>query len=310
MGNCIAVKLKKPTRSTKRKMTLRESRSNRPKQSKQSNQSNRVTQSNRSNICLKSKINANNTPTTPTIHLPSSVDKKAVLIGLNYTGTSAALQGCINDAMRMAKTLQTKFDYKDTTVFTDRDLSRRNNILQVLDRLIDSKVKNLYFQYSGHGTQVYDHNNDEADGLDEALYSVGGTLITDDEINKRVQRIPNGTNMVLVIDACHSGTMIDLPYQLKNGKVVKINNNEVRGDVICISGCRDNQVSMDVNAENTSYGAMSNALQKVLTRVDVNTITWKALVTELNAELRKDHYAQVPQLCVSRPDLINQIVKF
>ena len=237
-----------------------------------------------------------------------SEQKKAVLVGLNYTGTSAALQGCINDVNRMKQTLINRFGHRNVKIYTDADLSVQKNILQVLDELIDSKENKLFFQYSGHGTQVKDQDGDEIDGLDEALYSVKGTIIRDDDINERVKKIPAGSTLVMIIDACHSGSMIDLPYQLENGKINKLNDKVVNGNVICISGCRDTQVSMDVNDGRIAYGAMSSALNTVLKNESSTNLTWKDLVYKMNAELRSNRYAQVPLLSVSHPELINEKV--
>ena len=233
--------------------------------------------------------------------------KSAVLIGLNYTGTAAALKGCINDALRMRETLQKTYQYTNVSIFTDRDLSSQNNILQVLEKLVTSNDKTLFFQYSGHGTQVRDDDSDEADGKDEALYSVNDTIVRDDDILSQVQRIKKGTTMVIVIDACHSGTMIDLPYQLFGNNILRINENKVEGDIISISGCKDTQTSADVSSGLTAYGAMSNALQKVLGELSPST-TWRLLIEKLNTELRKDRHSQISQLCVSRPELVDQIV--
>ena len=133
--------------------------------------------------------------------------KKAVLVGLNYPGTPAALHGCINDISRMKQTLISKFGYVDVKTYTDVDMV---NILQVLNDLVKGPEQIKFFQYSGHGTQVIDTNGDESDGLDEALYSVNGTIITDDEINNVVCKLQQGKTLVMVIDACHSGSMIDL----------------------------------------------------------------------------------------------------
>ena len=230
--------------------------------------------------------------------------RRAILVGLNYPGTSAALHGCINDVSRMKQTLISRFSHKNVTIYTDNDLSVQKNILQVLDELIGSKEKKLFFQYSGHGTQVKDWNGDEADGLDEALYSVKGTIITDDDINERVKKVPTGSTLVMIIDACHSGSMIDLPYQLEKGKIIKINDNKIDSNIICISGCRDNQVSMDVNDGFVAYGAMSSALNAVLNKNPTLNLTWKELIYKMNDELRSNRYAQVPLLSVSHPELI------
>lgn len=57
---------------------------------------------------------------------------------------------------------------------------------------------------------------DEIDGFDESLcpvdYEIAGKII-DDEINATIVRpLPQGAKLHAVIDACYSGTMLDLPF--------------------------------------------------------------------------------------------------
>ena len=232
-------------------------------------------------------------------------EKEAVLIGLNYPGTRESLSGCINDALRMEKTLN-GHGYK-TNVLTDNDLSKNNSILNILSKLVSSNNKKLYFQYSGHGLQTYDYNGDEIDHYDEALYGFGGNIILDDDIHAQVTRISQNTQMVMVIDACHSGSMVDLPYQLINNNITKINKNRLEGNIICISGCKDTQTSADVTQGNISYGAMSNALQKALKTITPTT-TWRELVGKMQNDLKNNQYSQIPQLSVSHALLIDTVV--
>ncbi len=237
--------------------------------------------------------------------------KRGAVVGLNYTNTSAALSGCINDANRMKETLERRFHYDQVSVYTDPDLKAGKSIIGILDELVTSNSDVLFFQYSGHGTQTYDWDGDESDGKDEALYSVNGRLVTDDDINKVISKLPNNKLMVLVIDACHSGTIIDLPYILTKDRVKQVNNKHINSNVICISGCRDDQVSLDVCYSQTYYGAMSNSLQKVLQNADLRTTTWKQLVLEVRKDILTQGFTnpQVPQLTVSRPELINSVIQ-
>jgi hypothetical protein len=67
-----------------------------------------------------------------------------------------------------------------------------------------------------------DRNGDELDGQDEVLfpgdYSNAG-CITDDEIYAEfVSRISPGVHVVALIDSCHSGTAMDLPYVYQVGE--------------------------------------------------------------------------------------------
>ena len=236
--------------------------------------------------------------------------KQGVLVGLNYTGTRAALKGCYNDAKRMSQTLKTKYNYSNISILTDRNITIYYNILEVLEKLVSSEASHLFFQFSGHGTQVRDRNGDEKDGMDEALYSVGGTIITDDQINETLKKLKPGVTLVIIIDACHSGSIIDLPYQLDNDSNVPVKvNNDVwkNNNIICISGCRDNQVSMDVDNGTIAYGALSNAIQKVLSETKTE-ITWRMLVGRVRDELKRNQYAQIPQLSVSNPEFIDAAV--
>lgn len=74
----------------------------------------------------------------------------------------------------------------------------------------------LVFHFSGHGSRERDSNNDELDGFDEALcpldYETEGPII-DDEINDTLVRpLPHGAKLHAIIDACYSGTVLDLPF--------------------------------------------------------------------------------------------------
>lgn len=74
----------------------------------------------------------------------------------------------------------------------------------------------LVFHYSGHGSQQRDYNGDEIDGYDETLcpldYETQG-MIVDDEINATIVKpLPAGVKLHAIIDACHSGTVLDLPF--------------------------------------------------------------------------------------------------
>ena len=68
-----------------------------------------------------------------------------------------------------------------------------------------------------------------------------------------------------------------------------------KGEVICISGCKDTQVSADAYIKGTFNGAMTWALTEVLSNSDKNT-TWDYCLTSLREKLRSGGYPQIPQL--------------
>lgn len=132
----------------------------------------------------------------------------------------------------------------------------------------------LVFHYSGHGSRQRNYNGDEVDGYDETLcpldFETQG-MIVDDEINAAIVRpIPHGVKLHAIIDSCHSGTVLDLPFLCRmdrSGKYVwedhrprsGVWKGTSGGEVISISGCDDNQTSADTSAlsQNTSTGAMT-----------------------------------------------------
>lgn len=74
----------------------------------------------------------------------------------------------------------------------------------------------LVFYFSGHGSNVPDFCNDEVDGFNETLcpvdYRTAGMII-DDEINATIVRpLPKGAYLHAIVDACHSGTILDLQH--------------------------------------------------------------------------------------------------
>ena len=74
----------------------------------------------------------------------------------------------------------------------------------------------LVFHFSGHGMQKLDNNGDEVDGYDEAICPLDFEdrgVILDDEINETIIRpLGPGVKLHAIVDTCHSGTILDLPY--------------------------------------------------------------------------------------------------
>jgi hypothetical protein len=94
----------------------------------------------------------------------------------------------------------------------------KNNITMAMHWLVLSckPGDSLVFHFSGHGNNQMDDNGDEVDGFDETLLPVDhrtSGVIVDDEINATIVRpLPYGVKLHAIVDACHSGTVMDLPY--------------------------------------------------------------------------------------------------
>ena len=75
--------------------------------------------------------------------------KSALLVGLNYSRTPYALQGCINDVTRMRSLLLANgYLPQNMTTLVDSDAARmptRARILQELTRLVSTNSTELLF---------------------------------------------------------------------------------------------------------------------------------------------------------------------
>ncbi len=67
----------------------------------------------------------------------------------------------------------------------------------------------LIFHYSGHGSQVADVSGDEIDKKDETIcphdFAEAG-MIKDDDFRSMLRDLPEGVNLDVFLDSCHSGT--------------------------------------------------------------------------------------------------------
>lgn len=102
----------------------------------------------------------------------------------------------------------------------------KHNIRMALHWLVQGcqSGDSLVFHYSGHGSQRLDFNMDEVDWYDEMLWPVDHQTagkISDDDINATIVRpLPQGTKLHAIIDACHSGTILDLPFVCRMNRSV------------------------------------------------------------------------------------------
>jgi len=89
--------------------------------------------------------------------------------------------------------------------------------------MIPTKIK------KGHGGRIPDDNGDEDDGYDETLIPVDveqvGQIRDDDILKVLVRPMPGGVTMTCLMDCCHSGTVMDLPYRFTaDGDVMERND--------------------------------------------------------------------------------------
>jgi len=236
--------------------------------------------------------------------------RRALLIGVNYFGTQAELRGCINDVHNLRSLLVETFGWDHGCIRTLTDdcheaMPTRGNIERALQWLIEDVQPGdaLFFHFSGHGAQEEDPNGFEEDGMHETLCPVDfqqAGMITDDQMNEMlIRQLPEGARLTAVMDCCHSGTGLDLPWShTGHGWREETNPFHTRGDVQMFSGCEDSDCSADACIAGQAGGAMSSAFCDVL-RTDPCP-AYPDLMMRLNELMQRRGFTQRPQLTSSQ----------
>ena len=242
--------------------------------------------------------------------IPASGRRKALLIGINYFGTGNELRGCINDVHHMRDLLISEgFDTKDMVILTDDQrnaqfVPTRDNILRACQWLVAGATFGdvLFFHFSGHGSQLEDDSGMEEDGYNETICPVDMRQIVDDELwSNLVFALPSGVRLTAIMDCCHSGTGLDLPFMWQaHGWREDTNPSHSCGDVQLFSGCQDNQTSSDGDVERFKIGgAMTNAFIRSYKAQPFQP--YPVFLENLRQNLRRAGFTQRPQLSSSQP---------
>mmetsp|Transcript_10851 Transcript_10851/g.33474 ORF Transcript_10851/g.33474 Transcript_10851/m.33474 type:complete len:497 (+) Transcript_10851:310-1800(+) len=247
------------------------------------------------------------------LSIAASGRRRALLVGCNYKGTRAELRGCINDVKRMRAFLLSKgFPPSEMLILTDDQQGAgrptRQNMMKAIHWLVadSSKGDALFFHYSGHGGQEDDPDGIEEDGYNETIipcdFQRTGQISDDILWRDLVDKVPDGCRLTSVMDCCHSGTGLDLPFTFDSSRGWVQDNCPAfsAGDVQMFSGCRDDQTSADVVANRQAGGAMTNAFLAVLDRHDDGDLQYTELMDKLHRELKRNRMSQRPQLSSSQ----------
>lgn len=152
--------------------------------------------------------------------------RRALLVGINYVGQNGQLSGCHNDVGNIMDYLIQRqgFDKANIHVLMDdgkNESPTYDNIIKAFRRLVAQAEAgdSCFFHYSGHGGRLADDNGDEDDGYDETLIPVdfqsAGQMRDDIVFSELVGRMPEGATLTCLMDCCHSGSVLDLPYTFK-----------------------------------------------------------------------------------------------
>jgi len=216
----------------------------------------------------------------------------------HYNGWAGELNACEADAEDMRGIAQAQ-GFEARAFLLTKDASAETVMGAIEDaatELGDGDI--LFLTYSGHGGQVPDTNGDDKDDLDETWVLFDRQLV-DDELFALWGQFQAGVRIFVLSDSCHSGTVTraiyedtlipmtvergfiadprprtkDLPIDVQ--KATYRNNQRLydgiqernpRGEdvdvaaaVVLISGCQDNQLSLD----GTNNGLFTSKLLEV-----------------------------------------------
>lgn len=167
-----------------------------------------------------------------------------------------------------------------------------HNSLQNIKKCFDGVVEQakqaeatVFFHYSGHGYQVADNNGDEVDGMDEIFL---GHQMRDDYIwDNLVAKLPSNAKLIGTMDACHSGSGMDLPYQWNGSQWILAKKNNIKADCVAysFSACNDGQCASQDIGETTGFAGSLTAgvcdLLNLLELVNQPTEVYKKLSERL-----------------------------
>lgn len=244
-----------------------------------------------------------------------------------------------NDLKYIKAALQKNgFAEADIDTLKNEDATKAS-ILKQLDELAAraSAGDIVFFQFSGHGQQIFDDNADEADGYDEAFIPydakatydpvnyTGQNHLRDDEVGEKLatirKKIGSKGSLVVVIDACHSGTATrgtefticrgePTPFQ-KPGYVPKntidlsdlakqeatmFEASKDAANMIVFSASSPSQVNYETKDQNAEgVGSLSYAFSKALNDLQSGS-DYNYLFQKVKAQIQANYPMQIPMI--------------
>lgn len=237
--------------------------------------------------------------------------KYAITIGINYDDEQDSdddLSGCTNDLNNINQFLLQKCNFSSFNILTLYDTeATKYNIETAIKKMVifakNNKNSELWLSFSGHGGQ--ENSFIEKNGKSEFIYPVdhlSAGYISDDWLKiNLVNSLPTDCKLFVLMDCCHSGTNLDLPYKIYNNKLITNNNIQLPlANIIKISGCRDNQISEEnwCNSSNYYLGTLINAFLNTN-----DNFTFTTRIKKIHNLLFSQRMIQIPVLSFSKQAL-------
>ena len=102
-------------------------------------------------------------------------------------------------------------------------------------------------------------------------YDTSGLIRDDTLYDILVKQLPIDCTLFSIIDACHSGTALDLPYLYRiDTGIHQQRNPESLANIIKVSGCRDSQTSADAYIAGKYQKALTFSFLKCMDDLQYN----------------------------------------
>ena len=210
----------------------------------------------------------------PISRLPKELERAAFICVNTYTSYRLNLgTGPMNDAVSFAKCLKA---YGFEIFFMHNPHSR--NFLKYLDAFFKNTQIELVLYYVGHGTSVTDTDGDENDRKDEAFVFDDGVIADDVLIDHLIDCKNPNNKLVLVTDACHSGTIWDIQAGSVHGR-------QLPDNIMSISAANDAQTAKQTMINSQEQGIFTYHLTKTLKKNP--SMTPRELQASMKSALRK-----------------------
>lgn len=159
--------------------------------------------------------------------------RRALIFGFDYSGLNK-LNGPVNDAKLVSDTLIKYYGYdmSNITILNDGDIL--GPLTTFINESIDGDQSVIH--YSGHG----DYINGTDYLVREDLKFINSTTISQSLINGK-------GNFLIVIDACDSGSIVQLPYTCTSdsGDIQNVNENKFNCNIVNFSAAGRSQNSYE-----------------------------------------------------------------
>lgn len=274
---------------------------------------------------------------------------KVLLVGVSYHATPYALEGCLPDIRNWQKYLKSRRDIESIEIMEDVTRKKddpnypsRTNFVAKLYKLINEMTRGdvLFVHFSGHGFQtgttsgVFTTSGAHIDGATtECLllrhaaqtpnHNIGvDNTVCDEQVTQLFRRLPTGAKVLMTVDACNSGDMFDLTYNVQttgvtNGGRVEytMRKNENRQDydahVVIFTSVRSKQFAWDVKGKDgNSYGVFSKFFIDILreSQQAQKQLSYLDMLHLIQKRLNERKNTQDPQLSISHMGALHGLV--